>query len=71
VGKPGGNRPLGRPRNRWVDDIETDLGEIVRGGIGLVDVAQDEKGWRTFVSTVMNILLEVLEWLHSGGLLRS
>jgi hypothetical protein len=25
VGKPEGNRPLGRPRRRWVDDIKTDL----------------------------------------------
>jgi hypothetical protein len=22
VGKPEGNRPLGRPRRRWVDDIK-------------------------------------------------
>jgi hypothetical protein len=33
VGKPEGNRPLGRPRRRWVD-IKTDLGEI---GCGDVD----------------------------------
>jgi hypothetical protein len=25
VGKPEGNRPLGRPRCRWVDNIKTDL----------------------------------------------
>jgi hypothetical protein len=28
VGKPGGNRPLGRPRRRWVDNIRMDLGEM-------------------------------------------
>jgi hypothetical protein len=27
VGKPGGKRPLGRPRCRWVDDDKTDLRE--------------------------------------------
>jgi hypothetical protein len=28
VGKPGGKRPLGRPRRRWVDNIRMDLGEV-------------------------------------------
>jgi hypothetical protein len=28
VGKPEGNRPLGRPRRRRVDNIKMDLGEI-------------------------------------------
>jgi hypothetical protein len=29
VGKPEGNRPLGRPRRRWLDNIRMDLGEVV------------------------------------------
>ena len=28
VGKPGGNRPLGRPRLRWEDNIKMDLQEV-------------------------------------------
>jgi hypothetical protein len=28
VGKPVGSRPLGRPRNRSVNNIKLDLGEI-------------------------------------------
>jgi hypothetical protein len=28
VGKPEGKRPLGRPRRRWEDNIETDLQEV-------------------------------------------
>jgi hypothetical protein len=28
VGKPEGNKPLGRPRRRWVDNIKIDLREI-------------------------------------------
>jgi hypothetical protein len=28
VGKPTGNRPLGRPRRRWVDNIRMDLQEV-------------------------------------------
>jgi len=27
-GKPKGKRPLGRPRHRWEDNIETDLQEV-------------------------------------------
>ena len=28
VGKPGGKRPLGRPRRRWVDNIRMDLQKV-------------------------------------------
>ena len=28
VGKPGGKRPLGRPRRRWEDNIKMDLEEV-------------------------------------------
>jgi hypothetical protein len=28
VGKPEGNRPLGRPRHRWEDNIRMDCREI-------------------------------------------
>jgi hypothetical protein len=28
VGKPEGNRPLGRPRSRWEDNIKMDLQEV-------------------------------------------
>ena len=31
VGKPDGNRPLGRPRRRWEDNIKMDLEEV--GGV--------------------------------------
>jgi len=28
MGKPGGKRPLGRPRRRWEDNIKTNLQEV-------------------------------------------
>jgi hypothetical protein len=31
VGKPEGNRPLGRPRRRWKDNIKMDFREIELG----------------------------------------
>jgi hypothetical protein len=30
VGKPEGNRPLGRPRRRWANNIEINLGSYDR-----------------------------------------
>jgi len=54
VGKPEGRRPLGRPRQRWEDNIKTDLQEV-GGGFGeWVELAQDRDRWRVLVSTVMN-----------------
>ena len=32
VGKPEGNRPLGRSRRRWENNIEMDLREVGWGG---------------------------------------
>jgi hypothetical protein len=33
AGKPEGQRPLGRQRRRWVDNIKMDLGEMRWGGV--------------------------------------
>jgi hypothetical protein len=55
VGKTKGNRPLGRPRRRWVDDIKIDLREIRWGGVNWIDLAQDRDQWRALVNTVMNL----------------
>ena len=33
VGKPEGNRSLGRPRRRWEDNIKMNLQEVVYEGI--------------------------------------
>ena len=43
MGKPEGKRPLGRPRRRWEDNIETDLQEVRYGGTDWIDLAQDRE----------------------------
>jgi hypothetical protein len=55
VGKPERNRPLGRPRCRWMDNIKMDLGEIGWGGVDWIDLAQDMDQWRALVNMVMNL----------------
>jgi hypothetical protein len=39
VGKPEGNRPLGRPRRRWEDNIKMDLQEVGCGGMDWIELA--------------------------------
>ena len=41
TGKSTGNRPLGRPRRRWEDNIRMDLEEIGISARNRVDLAQD------------------------------
>jgi hypothetical protein len=55
VGKPEGERPLGRPRRRWVDNIKMDFTEIGWDGMDWIDLAQDRNQWRALVNTVMNL----------------
>jgi hypothetical protein len=39
VGKPEGERPLGRPRHRWDVNIKMDLQEVVWRGMDWIDLA--------------------------------
>jgi len=39
VGKPQGQRPLGRPRRRWEDNIKIHLQEVGCGGMDWIDLA--------------------------------
>jgi hypothetical protein len=55
VGKPEGERPLGRQRRRWVDNIKMNLRAIGWGGINWIDLAEDRDQWRAVVNTVMNL----------------
>ena len=50
-----GNRPLGRSRRRWEDNIKMDLQEVGCGDMDWIDLAQDRDRWRTLVNAIMNL----------------
>jgi len=54
VGKPGGERPLGRPRCRWEGNIKMDLQEVGCGDVDWIELARDRDRWRALVNAVMN-----------------
>jgi hypothetical protein len=47
-------RPLGRPRRRWEDNIKMDLQEVGGDCGNWMERARDRDRWRTLVNTVMN-----------------
>ena len=55
VGKPGGKRPLAKPRRRWEDNIKMDLREVGCGDMGCIELAQVRDRWRALVNAVKNL----------------
>jgi hypothetical protein len=55
VGKPEGKRSLGRPRQRWVNNIKMDFGKIGWGDVDWIGLAQDRNSWRALVDSVLNL----------------
>jgi hypothetical protein len=55
VGKPGGKRPLGRPRHRWIYNIKVDLLEIGLGGVDWISLGEEIYSLTALVNTVMNL----------------
>ena len=54
TGKPTGNRPLGRPRRRWEENIRINLEEIGTNAGNWVDSAQDRNYWRALMNAALN-----------------
>jgi hypothetical protein len=50
VGRPKGNRPLGRPRRRWEVGIRMDLRDTGLTGVDWIRLAHDRDRWRTVIS---------------------
>jgi hypothetical protein len=55
TGKPEGNRPLGRRRHRWENNIMMDLQEVEWRGTDWIELAADVDRWRALVNAVMNL----------------
>jgi hypothetical protein len=70
VRKSEGKKPLGRPRCRWLDNINMDLVETGLGGVDWIGLAQDRCRGRALVNSVMNFQVpynarETIKLLHS------
>ena len=63
MGKPGGKRPIGRPRQRWEDNIKMDFKEVEWGYIDRSDLAEDGDRWWFIVNAVIN-----LRFRQNGGI---
>jgi hypothetical protein len=61
VGKPKGERQLGKPSHRWEDGVKMDLREIGWAGVEWIHLAQDRDHWRALVNAVMK-LRAVVPW---------
>jgi len=55
VGKPQEERPLGRSRRRWEDNIKMDLQEVGCEGTEWIELAQHKDRCRSLVNAVMNL----------------
>jgi hypothetical protein len=73
VGEAEGERPLGIPRRRWLDNIKMDLGEIEWGGVDCIGLSLARDQCRAFVNSVLYLRFagKFLNRRTTGGLMRS
>ena len=55
TGTPAGKIPLGRPSQRWEDNIRMDLKEIGINTRNWVDSANDRDYWRALLNAALNL----------------
>jgi hypothetical protein len=55
MGKLEEERPLGRPRYRWEDNIKVHLQEVGCGSMEWIKLAEDRDRWRALANVVMNL----------------
>jgi hypothetical protein len=56
VGKPERERPIGRPRRRWLDNVKMDFREAGYGGMNWIDRAQGRDQRRDFLKNAGKFL---------------
>jgi hypothetical protein len=55
VAKPDGNRPIGKPRRTWVNNIMMDPEERRLKSVDWIGLAQDRRKWRALVNAVTTL----------------
>ena len=55
VGKREANRPLGRPRRSWEDNIKVNFQYVVLRAMDCTDLDKDRDRYQALVDAVMNI----------------
>jgi len=55
MGKPEGQKPLGRPRLRWEDNIMMDLQEVGCGDMDWINLAHDKDRCQALMNAVINL----------------
>ena len=55
MGKPEGNRLLGRPMRRWKDNIKMYFQAIGQEGLDWIDLTEDRDRWLALVNAVTNL----------------
>ena len=55
VGKPEGNRPLGRPSCIWEDNVKMDLQEVGCGSMDWIELTQYKDRWQALLNAVVNL----------------
>jgi len=55
MGRPEGNRTLGRSRRGWEDNIKVDFQEVGCGRMEWMELAQDRDRWPAVLNAVMNL----------------
>jgi hypothetical protein len=63
VGKSEGRRPLGRPRQRWLDNIRMHSVEVGWGDVDWIGLVQNRDRWRALVNSVLNLRVPLLQFL--------
>ena len=57
MAKPEGQKPCGRPRRRWENNIKMDLQEVRWVDMDWIDLAWDRDRWRALINVAMNLLV--------------
>ena len=64
-------RPVGRPRRKWEDNIKMGLQVVGCRGMDLIELAQDRDKWRALVNEVINLhkfrVHSVVQGVSLGG----